>query len=85
MPLAIALAARFCRLTHAEAITAACWNSACALGIDRHAGSIEPGKRADLVILPSGDERSLAYEWGAATPISTYIGGELLDCSDIWC
>ena len=85
MPLAIALAARFCRLTHAEAITAACWNSACALGIERHAGSIEPGKRADLVILPSGDERSLAYEWGAATPISTYIGGELLDCSDIWC
>jgi imidazolonepropionase len=85
MPLVIALAARFCRLTHEEAITAACWNSACAMGIERHAGSIEPGKRADLVILPSGDERSLAYEWGAATPISTYIGGELLDCSDIWC
>jgi imidazolonepropionase-like amidohydrolase len=55
------------------------------MGIERHAGSIEPGKRADLVILPTGDERSLAYEWGAATPISTYIGGNLHDCTDIWC
>jgi imidazolonepropionase len=85
MPLVIALAARFCGLTHAEAIIAACWNSACALGIERHTGSIEVGKRADLVVLPGTDERALAYEWGAATPISTYLGGELLDCSDIWC
>ena len=85
IPLVMALAARFCGLTHAEAITAACWNSACALGIERTTGSIEPGKRADLVVLPGTDERALAYEWGTATPISTYIGGELLDCSDIWC
>ncbi len=85
MPLAIALAARFLRLTHEEAIVAACWNSACALGIERETGSIEPGKNADLVVLPGNDERALAYEWGAAAPISTYIGGNLLDCSDIWC
>jgi len=85
MPLIIALAARFYRMTHEEAIIAACWNSACALGIERRTGSIEAGKQADLIVLPSNDERALAYEWGAAVPISTYIGGNLLDCSDIWC
>ncbi len=85
MPLTIALAARFYRMTHAEAINAACWNSACALGLEKKTGSIEVGKRADLIVLPTTDERALAYEWGAVTPISTYLGGELLDCSDIWC
>jgi imidazolonepropionase len=75
MPLAIALSARFLRLTHEEAIVAACWNSACALGIDQETGSIEPGKRADLVVLPTRDERALAYEWGAASPVATLVGG----------
>lgn len=75
MPLAIALAARFLKLTHEEAIVAACWNSACALGLEHRTGSIEVGKRADLIVLPTNDERALAYEWGLANPVLTMVAG----------
>lgn len=63
MPLAIATAVRFCGLLPAEAIVAATYNPAQLLGFtDR--GSIEVGKRADLVLLHHKDERQLAYELG---------------------
>ncbi len=78
MPLVIALAARFYRFTHAEAITAATWNAACALGIEAQTGSLEVGKRADLVVLPTTDERALAYEWASVSPMATVVGGSLL-------
>jgi len=72
MPLAIALAARFCGLDHAEAIVAATANAAHVLGLGAEVGSIEPGKRAFLVELPTADERALAYEWGNAAPIAVH-------------
>jgi len=72
MPLAIALAARFCGLDHAEAIVAATANAAHVLGLGAEVGSIEPGKRAFLVELPTADERALAYEWGIAAPIAVH-------------
>lgn len=63
MPFAIATAVRFCGLLPAEAIMAATYNPAQLLGFaDR--GSIEVGKRADLVLLHHKDERQLAYELG---------------------
>ena len=78
MPLVIALAARFCGLTHAEAITAATYNAACVLGLERETGSIEAGKRAHFVVLPTRDERSLAYEWATAEPADVYAGHRFL-------
>ncbi len=78
MPLVIALAARFYRFNHEEAITAATWNAACALGIQGVTGSLEVGKRADLIVLATNDERALAYEWGSVNPIATVVGGKLL-------
>jgi imidazolonepropionase len=74
MPLVIALAARFCGLTYAEAITAATYNAACVLGLERETGSIEVGKRAHLLVLPTHDERALAYEWATAEPSEVYAG-----------
>jgi imidazolonepropionase len=74
MPLIIALAARFCGLTHSEAITAATYNAACVLGLERDTGSIEVGKRAHLLLLPTRDERALAYEWATAEPSEVYAG-----------
>jgi len=63
MPFAIALAVRFCGLSPAEAIAAATVNAAAVLGlVDR--GTIEPGQRADLILLRHKDERQLAYEFG---------------------
>lgn len=73
IPFAIALAVRFCGLLPAEAIVAATWNPAQLLGFtDR--GSIEPGKRADLVLLHHKDERQLAYELGG-NPVDLVICG----------
>lgn len=73
MPLAIALAVRFCGLLPAEAIVAATANPAALLGFaDR--GSIEVGKRADLVLLHHKDERLLAYELGG-NPVDLVICG----------
>lgn len=63
MPLAIALAVRFCGLTPAEAICAATANAAALLGL-RDRGIIAPDQRADLVLLRHRDERLLAYEVG---------------------
>jgi imidazolonepropionase len=78
MPLVIALAARFCGLTHAEAITAATYNAACVLGLEHETGSIEVGKRAHLVALPTNDERALACEWAIAEPSEIYAGHRFL-------
>ena len=54
MPMAIALAVRHLGLTAAEAIAACTVNAAALLGL-RDAGTIEPGKRADLVLLRHTD------------------------------
>lgn len=73
IPLAIALAVRFCGLTPAEAITAATVNAAAVLGLaDR--GTIAAGQRADLILLQHRDERALAYELGG-NPVDTVICG----------
>jgi imidazolonepropionase len=74
MPFVIALAARFCGLTPAEAITAATYNAACVLGIERETGSIEVGKRAHFVLLPTHDERALACEWAMSEPFDVFAG-----------
>lgn len=63
MPMAIALAVRHLGITAAEAIAASTVNAASLLGFD-DIGTIEPGKRADLVMLRHTDERQLGYEFG---------------------
>ncbi len=73
MPLAIALAVRFCGLTAAEAIAACTVNAATLLGLgDR--GTIAPGQRADLILLRHKDERMLACEMGG-NPVDLVICG----------
>lgn len=73
LPFAIALAVRFCGLRPEEAIAAATVNPARLLGFtDR--GTIEPGMRADLVLLHHRDERQLAYELGG-NPVDLVVCG----------
>jgi imidazolonepropionase len=55
----IALAARRMGLSLDEAITAATANAAAAVGMTHEVGSIEPGKKANLVILDVDDYRDL--------------------------
>lgn len=71
MPFAIALAVRFCGLTLAEAIIACTVNAAAVLGLSDR-GVIEPGQRADLILLHHKDERQLAYELGG-NPVGQVI------------
>lgn len=71
MPMAIALAVRFNKISVREAIAAATINGAAALALtDR--GFIAPGARADLLLLRERDERLLAYEFGD-NPVDTLI------------
>lgn len=73
VPLAIALAVRFCGLTPAEAITAATVNAAAVLDL-KDRGTIETGRRADLLLLRHRDERALAWELGG-NPIDLVVCG----------
>jgi len=63
-PLAMAIACRYQRLLPAEAFNAATINAAYAIGLGEHTGSIEVGKRADMLILETKDFRETAYEFG---------------------
>ena len=49
-----------------EAITALTWNAACSLRMSSVAGSIEPGKQADLTIFDVRDYRDLALRPGCS-------------------
>jgi len=69
MPLVIALAVRYCGLTPTEAIAASTVNAAAVLGLSDR-GTIEPGQRADMILLRHRDERLLAHE----------LGGNPVDC-----
>jgi len=75
MPFVIALAVRYGGLTVAEAIVAATVNAAAVLGLtDR--GTIEPGRRADLILLRHRDERALAHEFGGNPVDAVIVGGQ---------
>ncbi|MGH9750592.1 MAG: imidazolonepropionase [Candidatus Polarisedimenticolia bacterium] len=59
-------------LDPAEAIAAATLNAAHSLGIAAHAGSLEVGKAADLLVAEVPDHRHLAYRFGV-NPVRTVI------------
>jgi imidazolonepropionase len=75
MPAAIALGVNLCGLTPEEAITAATRNAAIALGRGERIGTLRVGKRADLVVLDTDDERDLAYRVGARLVREVYASG----------
>jgi imidazolonepropionase len=58
------LARRRLRMTAAETIAAVTAVPAASLGLECEAGSIEPGKQADLAVLQSRDYREFGYYFG---------------------
>lgn len=78
MPFAIALAVRHLGITAAEAITACTRNAAALLGLDDR-GVIEPGMRADLILLRHTDERQLGYEFAGNPVDAVWCAGEPVD------
>jgi imidazolonepropionase len=68
------LARRRLRMTAPEAIAALTINAALSLGIAEETGSIEPGKRADLMTLATSDYRELGYYYGVNLATVVTIG-----------
>ena len=64
MQFIIALACRYMRLTSAEAIVAATLNAAHAIGLGDRVGSLETGKKADILVLDIPNYRHLGYHFG---------------------
>lgn len=64
MQIVIQLASLQMRMTVEEALTAATLNGAYSLGLAEEIGSIEPGKRADFVILDAPSHLHLVYHFG---------------------
>jgi imidazolonepropionase len=65
MQLTISLACYQMRMTPAEAITAATVNAAASLGLEKRIGTLERGKRADLLVIDAPSYSHLPYRLGA--------------------
>lgn len=65
MPLTMAIACRYLRLSPAEALNASTINAAHALGMGAVTGSVEVGKSADFLLLATPDYRNLTYLLGS--------------------
>jgi imidazolonepropionase len=75
LPLIVGLAVRRYRWTVLEALAAVTLNAAWVLGRDRELGSIEAGKRADLLLL-DGPIEHLPYRLGRSPVAAVVLGGE---------
>jgi imidazolonepropionase len=74
MPMVVTLAVFELGLSVEESLTAATLNAACCLGLGSEVGSIEPGKRADLVLLAEPNLLHLAYHFGV-NPVAAVVKG----------
>jgi imidazolonepropionase len=72
LPMMMALACRYMRMTPAEALVACTVNAACAIGRGADLGRLQAGYAADLLILNTDDYRQLAYHFGSS-PVQTVI------------
>ena len=64
MQFMIQLACLNMKMTPAEAVTAATFNSACAIKLNNRVGSLEPGKQADVIILNCPSHMFIPYHFG---------------------
>jgi imidazolonepropionase len=79
MPMMMTIACTQMRMTPEEAITASTLNGAAALGMSGTVGSVERGKKADLLVADIPDYRFLAYHFGMNHVRMTIKGGTLLE------
>ncbi len=75
MPMMLAIACSHMGMSPAEAITASTYNAACVLGREDVVGSLEPGKRADFIVLDAGDFREIPYRFGINPVRRVFIAG----------
>ena len=78
VPLILGLAVIAMEMTTAEALTAMTLNAAAAVGRADRIGSIEKGKRADIVLLNAPDYRFLVYKTGLNLVDKVFCCGNLV-------
>ncbi len=78
MPEVMTWAALRLRLSAGECLTAATLNAAASLGRAHDIGSIEEGKRADLVVLDLENHRQLCYEFGRNPVLAVVKDGRVV-------
>ena len=78
LQMALALAVARMGLTPEEAISAATFNAACAANYAHTAGSIEVGKRADVMVLNIPDFRDLPAQFGVNHVAMVFRAGEIV-------
>jgi imidazolonepropionase len=78
MQLVIALACRYMGMTPGEAISASTINAAHAVGLGHEVGSLELGKRADLLLLNLPSYAHLGYRFGTNLVEAVIVGGRVL-------
>lgn len=79
MPLMMTIACAQMRMTTEEVITASTLNAAAALNRSQEIGSIEVGKRADLVLANVSNYQFLPYHFGTNHIVKTIIRGTVLE------
>jgi imidazolonepropionase len=79
MPMMMTIACTQMHMTPEEALTAATLHGAAALGLAAEIGSIERGKRADLIVAGVPDYRFLAYHFGMNHCTTVIKNGTILE------
>jgi imidazolonepropionase len=82
MPMILSLACDQLRMTPAEAIAAATFNAAYALGREKTIGSLETGKQADIAVFEVEDYREIPYYFGMNRCWMTMKRGEIVWMKD---
>ena len=78
MPFVMALACRTYGLRPREALAAATVNAAFTLGLDHEVGRLQPGHRADAVVLEVTDIDELAYRPDSDPVVAVVCGGQVV-------
>ncbi len=75
LPLMLTLACLYGGLTVEHALAGATINAASAVGLAHEVGSIEEGKRGDVVVWDTDDHRDIAYHFGVMLAHAVVLGG----------
>lgn len=78
MQMMVSLACQEMRLTPAEALYAATVGGAAALGMQGEVGSLDVGKRCDVVVLQAASHHELPYHFGVNLVDGVIVDGEVV-------